>query len=137
MPPPVGRGPAPAFRCTEGPLPGPLRVHLELFAHRRVVVIPPQVGVGDGCRYPLRTTMPTGVIELGRPGLKLGDFFAVWRTRLSENRLLGFRGPVTAYLGGKRWTEDPAAIPLFDRAQIVLEVGGYVPPHAFYLFPPR
>jgi hypothetical protein len=29
------------------------------------------------------------------------------------------------------------AIPLRNRRQIVLELGGYVPPHRFFLFPPR
>ena len=137
MPPPVGPGPAPGFRCTPGPPAGPLRVHLELFARRRVVVIPPRVGLRGGCRYPLRTTTPTGVIELGHPGLTLADFFAVWRMPLSERRLLAFRGPVTAYVGGERWRRPPGEIPLYDRAQIVLETGGHVPPHHSYLFPPR
>jgi hypothetical protein len=114
-----------------------LRVHLELFARRRVVVVPPRIGIRDGCRYPLRTTTPTGVIELGRPGLTLADFFDVWRMPLSQRRLLGFRGPVTAWVGGERWRRSPGEIPLYDRAQIVLETGGYVPPHRSYLFPPR
>jgi hypothetical protein len=28
-------------------------------------------------------------------------------------------------------------VPLTDEAQIVVEIGGYVPPHRSYLFPPR
>jgi hypothetical protein len=110
---------------------------VELFAHRRVVVVPSRIGVRGGCRYPLRTATPTGVIELDRPGLTLADFFGVWRMPLSVRRLLTFRGPVSAFLAGKRWEGDIAAIPLYDRGQIVLEVGGYIPPHRSYLFPPR
>jgi hypothetical protein len=112
-------------------------VHLEVFAKRRVVVIPEHVGVGRGCRYPLRTLTPTGVVELDRPGHMLGDFFAVWRMPLSRRRLLTFRGAVTAYVAGRRWQGDVTRIPLSDHGQIVLEVGGYIPPHRFYLFPPR
>jgi hypothetical protein len=123
--------------CAPGPLPGRVRVHLELFAKRRVVVIPEQVGVRRGCRYPLRTLTPTGVVELARLGYTLGDFFAVWRMPLSHRRVLTFRGAVTAYVAGKRWAGKVTAIPLTNDAQIVVEVGGYIPPHRFYLFPPR
>ena len=93
------------------------------------------IGVARGCRYPLRTLTPTGVIEIGRRGLTVGDFFAVWRMPLSQRRLLTFRGEVNAFVAGKRWRGDVRAIPLTERRQIVLEVGGYVPPHSFYLFP--
>jgi hypothetical protein len=123
--------------CAPGPPPGRIRVHLEVFAERRVVVIPPKVGVRQGCRYPLRTLTPTGVVELDRAGFTLGDFFAVWQMPLSSRRLLTFRGSVTAYVAGKRWEGQVGAIPLSDRAEIVLEVGGYIRPHSFYLFPPR
>ena len=114
-----------------------MRVHLELFARRRVVIVPGGIGVRRGCRYPVRTLEPTGVIDLDRPGLVLGDFFDVWRTPLSRTRLLSFRGAVRAYVSGRRWRGDVTAIPLRDEGQIVVEVGGYVRPHSFYLFPPR
>jgi hypothetical protein len=114
-----------------------VRVHLELFARRRVVIVPARIGVRRGCRYPLRTTMPTGVVELDRPGLTVGDFFAVWRMPLSTRRLLTFRGPVAAYVDGDRWDGDVRAIPLYDGAEIVLESGGFIPPHRTFLFPPR
>jgi hypothetical protein len=137
MPPHVGTGPPPAASCTAGALPGAIRVHVELFARRRVVVIPSKIGVGDGCRYPLRTLTPTGVVEVDGPEQTLGDFFAVWRMPLSQRRLLTFHGNVTAYVAGKRWKGAVGAIPLSDRAEIVLEVGRYIRPHRFYLFPPR
>jgi hypothetical protein len=137
MPPRVGTGKPPAAECTRGPLPGPIRVHLELFARHRVVVVPTNIGVRQGCRFPLRTLTPTGVVELDRRGLTLGDFFAVWRMPLSQRRLLTFRGDVTAYVAGKRWEGDVRAFPLTDGAEIVVEVGGYIRPHRFYLFPPR
>jgi len=133
----IGNGPPPRSACLAGRRTGAIRVHLELFARRRAVVIPANVGVGRGCRFPLRTLTPTGVIELDRPGLTLGDFFRVWRMPLSRRRLLTFDGQITAFVGGTRWSGDPRTIPLTDGAQIVLEVGGYVRPHSFYLFPPR
>ena len=137
LPRPVGPGPRPSLPCERGGQAGRLRVHLELFARRRVIVIPKGIGIGRGCRYPVRTLAPTGVIELDRRGLVLGDVFEVWRMPLARTRLLGFRGVVRAYVAGERWRGDVADIPLRDRGQIVVEVGGYVPPHSFYLFPPR
>jgi hypothetical protein len=122
-------------------------VHLELFAHRRVIAIPAGIGVapprrrsgayvfGGRCSYPLRTVESTGVIEVGGPHLReLGDFFAIWGQRLSRSRVLSFHGQVRAFVDGGRWRGDPRAIPLRRHAQIVLEVGGALPPHRTYRF---
>jgi len=44
---------------------------------------------------------------------------------------------VRAYVDGRRWTRTaPAAIPLTRHAEIVLELGPYVPPHRSFTFPP-
>ena len=112
-------------------------MHLELFARRRAIVVPARIGVRRDCRYPLRTLTPTGVIEVGARGLTLGDFFSVWRMPLTGRRMLTFHGSVRAYVGGKRWAGNPRRIALKDRREIVLEVGPYIAPHAFFLFPPR
>lgn len=122
-------------------------VHIELFANRRVVVVPAGIGIrpplvrdgpyvrGGRCSYPLRTREPTGVVEIV-PGTRptLGTFFSLWGQPLSRTRLGTFRGRVSAFVYGRRWRGDPRSIPLTRHAQIVLEVGGYVPPHVFFLF---
>jgi hypothetical protein len=121
--------------------------HVELFSRRRVIAIPAGIGVappqrrdgayvrGGRCSYPLRTVEPTGVIELtSGPTRTLGDFFAVWGQPVSTARLLSFRGPVLAFVDGRAWTGDPRTIPLGRHAQIVLEVGGALPPHRVYRF---
>jgi hypothetical protein len=152
--------PAAPKRILQGRAVGPLRcgprgrrfgVHLELFARGRVVVVPAGIGVAaprrrvgayvrpGGCSYPARTLEPTGVVEIRRGArLTLGDLFAVWGQPLSARRLAGFstnRGaPVRAYLGGRRWRGRLAAIPLRRHAQIVLELGRYVPPHRSFRF---
>ena len=138
-PPAAGRLDPPAAMCRAGALDGAARVHLELFARNRAIVIPARIGVRRGCRYALRTLTPTGVIEIdGRgPTPTLGRFFDVWRMPLAKQRLLTFRGDVRAYVGGRRWTGEVRSIRLTDRRQIVLEVGPYIPPHRFFLFPPR
>ena len=92
-----------------------------------------------GCSYPARTLDPTGVVEVRRGArLTLRDLFAVWGKPLSRTRLAGFSArrsdPVRAYVAGKRWYGDPGSILLSRHAQIVLELGRYIPPHRFFLF---
>ena len=91
-------------------------VHLELFAARRVVLVPP--------------------IDRAAPPVALGKLFAVWGQPLRRTRMAGFRGRVRAYVNGERRPGAPGAIPLRPHAQIVLEMGAYVRPHARYRFPP-
>jgi len=125
-------------------------VHLELFAKRRVLIVPAGIGVAaprarrlgsivpGGCTYPARTLTPTGVIEIRRgTRLTLADLFRLWSQPLGAHRLAGFRSsrPVLAFVGGRRWRGSPGAIPLSPHAQIVLEIDGYVPPHVSFLFP--
>jgi hypothetical protein len=128
-------------------------VHVELFAHGRVVVVPAGIGVAAprvradayvlprGCSYAARTREPTGVVEV-RHGSKLllGDLFRIWGQPLSATRLAGFRttpsAPVRAYVGGRRWRGALQSIPLRRHAQIVLELGPLIPPHRAFLFRP-
>lgn len=166
IPTPIGRGPrflpsahGPAFgnqpspACSRKSLKSRYRVHLELFAAGRVVIVPAGIGVAAPrrsrlgrigaaqCRSPLWTLDPTGVVYFDRRGLTLGDFFEVWGRQLGRGRLLSFasrRGsPVLAFVNGARRRGDPRAIPLRDGAEIVVEISGFVPPHRSYLFPPR
>jgi hypothetical protein len=135
--PPAATHPA-GFRCTRG---GPrYGVHLELFARNRVVIVPGGIGVRSSCAYPLRTRWPIGVIEV-RAGRRytLGDFFRLWGQPLSPTRLAGFRTtrarPVRAYVGGSRRRGPLGAIPLRRHANIVLQLGRYIPPKKIFLFP--
>jgi hypothetical protein len=157
VPIPIGRGPefvprarAPVSGCSAGVLEGRFRAHLELFGHRRAVVIPAGIGlgpplrrshssriVGAGCRADARTLDPAGVIDFDRTGITLGDLFEIWGEPLGPRRMASFHGPVTAFVGGERVDGDAARIELRDGAQIVLQVGGFIPPHRTFLFPPR
>lgn len=123
------------FRC--GPTGRLFDVHVELFARRRVVVVPAGIGVArGGCRYQLSTTSPTGVVHVRASGRwTLGDLFAVWHHALTPTQLLSFNGRVSVFVAGRRISGDPSRIRLTRHAQIVVETGGYVPPHPSYLFP--
>jgi hypothetical protein len=111
--------------------------HIELFAFRRVLILPAGIGTSPKrCSYAVRTSEPTGVVEfVPRTELTLGDVFDVWGQPLVRARMAGFRGEVRVYIGGRRRRGDPRSVPLTPHAQIVLEVGGYVQPHPFFLFP--
>jgi hypothetical protein len=126
---PLGR-----LRCVKG---ARFAVHVELFARREVAIIPPRVGIArSGCSYPLRTTTPTGVVDVAQAGRwTLGDLFRVWGQRLGKTRLLSFSGPVSVFIDGRRRLGDPGSIVLTRHDEVVLEVGGYLTPHPSYLFP--
>lgn len=144
--------PVNGLRCTRAPA-RRFGAHLEIFDSGFVVAIPPGIGIApphrrDGayvrsgrCSYPIRTTEPTGVIELAQgTRAKLGDLFDMWGQPLTRHRVAGFTAKpgeeVASFVAGKRWRGDPRAIPLHRHAVIVLEAGAHVRPHRTYLFPP-
>jgi hypothetical protein len=140
--------PVAGMRCTKSEA-DRFGVHLELFAERRVLIVAAGIGVapphgrdgayvrGGRCSYPIRTREPTGVLEV-EPGRQyvLGDLFRLWGQPLARGRIASFEGEVEAFVGGRRWNGDPRRIPLRRHAQIVVEVGGHIPPHRSYRFPP-
>ena len=78
------------------------------------------------CYYWLHTHATDGVIHVESPSKRiytLGNFFDEWRQPLSRTQVASDKGKVTAFLNGKRWTQDPRAIPLLPHASIQLDVG--------------
>jgi hypothetical protein len=128
---PVGR-----FTCARGDATR-VETHVELFADKRALLLPTGIGVSRRCTYPLRTEAPTGVVEsLPSVHATLGDLFALWGEPLTARGFASFRGRVSAWVGGCPWSGDLRKIPLRRHAEIVVEVGGYIPPHRSFLFPP-
>jgi hypothetical protein len=156
---PIGRGPRfhPPVQGT--PLPPCLpslgrriALHVEVFGADEVVLLPAGIGVrrprlllgrvtGARCYGRLVTLDPTGVVMLA-PGQKLtlAALFRSWGQPLGARRLAGFSpspgGRVRVYLDGRPYAGAPGNLPLRRHAEIVLEAGPYVPPHAAYTFPP-
>jgi hypothetical protein len=131
----LGGRPVGGMRCSRGGR--HFAVHVELFANRRVIVVPRRIGVArSGCRYPLSTGVPTGVVDVSYGArYTLGDLFCVWGRALTKSRLVSFHGAVTVFVGGRRFLGDPRRVPLTRHAQIVVELGRYVAPHVTYVFP--
>jgi hypothetical protein len=144
---PPARGPVPgACRSGLGPREG---AHVEVFARDRVVLVAAGIGVrgpvtrsagritGARCYGDLVTLEPTGVV-LVRPGTPatLADLFRAWGQTLTADRLLSFRGRVRVYVDGRPRPGLPWTTPLRRHAEIVVQVGPYVPPHPAYHFPP-
>jgi len=116
------------------------QAHVEVFVNRRVVIIPPEIGRAAGCDYPVRTRSPIGVLDVAREGqATIGDLFRLWGQPLTRHRIASFHSTlsVRAYVAGKPVRGDAAAVRLTRHAQIVVELGAYVPPHRSFLFPPE
>jgi hypothetical protein len=122
--------------------------HVEVFAAGRVVLVAAGIGTGRPvrkvagrivdarCFGSLVTIDPTGLVLIRRgTAATLGDLFDAWGQPLSGSRVAGFSGPVRAYVAGRRWSWAVLAVPLRRHAEVVVEVGPYVPPHAAYTFP--
>lgn len=128
-------------------------VHIELFAANKVMLIAQGIGTrgprkyfagriaGAACFGDLVTIDPTGLL-LVRPGRRLtvSELFRSWGQSLSVRQLAGFSaGPgnrVSVFVDGRRSSQAPGRVVLRRHAEIVLEVGPEVPPHASYEFPP-
>ncbi len=148
---PIGPGPRyqPPARTLDGAPVGPLAcardravfpAHVEVFVNRRVVIVPAGIGRTRACDYPLRTRLPIGVVEVARgTRATVGDLFRLWGQPLTHHRVASFRSTtaVRAYVAGKRVRGDAAGVRLTPRAQIVIELGAFVPPHRSFLFPPE
>jgi hypothetical protein len=125
---------------------------VEVFGSDRVVIVPAGIGTlpprilaagrisGARCFGALVTIDPTGLV-LVRPGARLflADLFRSWGERLSPHRVAAFSAPVgrsiAVFVDGRRWHRAPGSVRLSPHAEIVLEAGPYVPPHASYTFP--
>lgn len=126
-------------------------IHLAIFVNGQARSVPiavgimPQVGIqqdGAGnqvavssthCFYWLHVHAQDGVVHIESPSaatFTLGQLFDVWGQPLSAIAAGPAPGPVTATVNGQPYTSDPRSIPLNERDQIVLNVGGpaVVPP---------
>lgn len=83
--------------------------------------------------YYLHTHDDTGVIHIESPTqtlYTLGQFFAEWNQTLSSTQIGSYKGAVTVFVNGAKYTGDPASIQLKSHDVIQLDLGkvvGYQP----------
>jgi hypothetical protein len=120
-------------------------VHLQVYVQGHARAIPGGIGLVDPtaaatnrglvfshqtCYYWLHTRAADGLVQVESPtdrAYTLGDFFKVWGQPLSQDRVAGSKGKVTAIVDGKRWTGNPQLIRLREHESIELAVGRPVP----------
>jgi hypothetical protein len=123
-----------------------IHAHLAMYVNGTQKLLPYGVGIvppyqlqpdgnsqfvsGGSMFYWLHTHDESGVIHIESPQQRtftLGNFFDIWGQQLSSTQVGPAKGTVTAFLNGKKYTGDPANIPLTAHAQIQLDVGKVVP----------
>jgi len=118
-----------------------IHARLTVYVGGRSRSVPYGIGIGDpqttptpagrfvtagSCFAWLHTHVADGIIHIESPVRRtylLGDFFDIWKQPLSATRAGPARGPVVAFVNGKRWRGNPRNIPLKAHAQIQLDVG--------------
>jgi hypothetical protein len=106
--------------------------HLDLYIDGRHLTVPALIGINEQRRYldPLHTHDATGIIHIESPtktDYTLGQFFAVWGIRLTDQRIGGLCDTASkqlhAYVNGKRINANPERIVLKPHQEIVLSYG--------------
>jgi hypothetical protein len=114
-------------------------VHIGIWLDGNAVTVPAGLGVGrpwgadaDGfiatgsCFAWIHTHDTTGVVhvftQIGK-SYSLGQVFSVWGQPLGIGNALGYRGPLTVLVNGRRIDGDPRSVPLVNFDNIILELG--------------
>lgn len=118
-----------------------IHTHLSVYVNGALRPVPAGVGVvepvpqqgshgtfdsASRCYYWLHTHAQDGIIHVEAPShatYTLGQFFAIWRQPLGSGQVGPDRGPVIAYVNGRRYAGDPASITLTSHEDVQLDVG--------------
>ncbi len=131
-----------------------VHAHLAIFVDGRPRTVPAGIGIAPprsehhtpegtfvssgSCFYWRHSHTDDGVIHIESPRPRtytLGDYFDIWKQPLGRGRVGAARGPVHAYVDGKRYMGDPRGIELVYHRLIQLDVGRTAAPRG-YVFAP-
>jgi hypothetical protein len=131
-----------------------IHAHLAVFVDGRQRLVPEGIGIppprseqqtsegrfvaAGACFYWLHSHTADGIIHIESPVQRtytLGEYFDIWRRPLGRSEVGPARGPVTAYLDGRRFAGDPRSIPLTNHALVQLDLGSPAVPPASFSFP--
>ena len=94
--------------------------------------------VAGGTKYYwLHTHDESGVVHIESPVQRtytLGMFFDIWNQPLSATQIGPYKGAVTAFVDGQKFTGNPRDVPLNAHSVIQLDLGSVVP-FSNYTFP--
>jgi len=93
---------------------------------------------GGTCFYWLHSHTADGIVHIESPIKRtytLGDYFAIWNQPLSANQVGPVRGSITAFVNGRKFSGNPASIPLKAHNVIQLDVGTPIVPPQPFSFP--
>jgi hypothetical protein len=123
--------------------------HVSLFFEGQQLAIPAAIGItnptivngfvqnGD-CFYWLHTHDATGIIHIEPPSassaLTLGQLFDLWGQPLTSDEVAGYRGEISVFVDGLRYTGDPREIVFASRKHISIQVGRPLAPPPMYTF---
>ena len=120
--------------------------HLQVTVDGEPVGVPANIGIDPptGQMSALHTHTPDGILHVEAPKVgdifTLGQLFAEWNVKLTKTQLGSLRAgngkELVAFVDGKRFTGDPAAIRLADKRAIAIEYGpaGSIKPPKKYTF---
>jgi hypothetical protein len=131
-----------------------IHAHLAIFVNGKEREVPEGIGitpprneqqsaqgpfvVSGSCFYWLHSHTADGIIHIESPVQRtftLGNYFDIWKQPLGRDQVGPAKGPVTAYVNGRRFSGDPRSIPLTAHALIQLDVGTPAPAPARFSFP--
>jgi hypothetical protein len=131
-----------------------IHAHLAVYVAGKQRIVPEGIGItpprevqqsaagpfvaSGSCFYWLHSHTADGIVHIESPIRRtytLGNYFDIWEQPLSRTQVGPAKGPVTAYLNGRRFSGDPRSIPLTAHALIQLDVGTPAPPPAPFSFP--
>jgi hypothetical protein len=118
-----------------------IHTHLTVYVNGKLRPIPPGIGIvqpraentahgpiygATRCYYWLHVHAQDGVIHVEAPGTAtytLGQFFAIWRQPLTTTAVGPVHGSQTVFVNGRRYSGDPAKIPLRSHEDVQIDVG--------------
>jgi hypothetical protein len=86
-----------------------IHAKLNIFINGQNYTVPALIGIKDNCFYWLHTHDTTGIVHIESPSNRtynLGEFFDIWKQKLSNNQILNHTAsstnPLNVYVNGKK-----------------------------------
>ena len=118
-----------------------IHAHAAIYVNGKQRAIPAGIGIPPPRQVAQTSQGPFvtgGIVHIESPVKRtytLGDYFAIWNQPLSANQVGPVRGSITAFVNGRKFSGNPASIPLKAHNVIQLDVGTPIVPPQPFSFP--